>query len=115
MVLKNAMGRTIRDGDAHRVPHSLEVEASSGEDSPVEYTVGVAAEAKKVGVAVEATKRKWLTQLATSHSRSTLDAYTMSGDLGEGFELARNARLHNVDYLYLRLPLIGLVTAGPRH
>jgi hypothetical protein len=85
-VLNNAMGRTMRDGVAPGPPNSLEVEASSGEDSPVEYTVGVAAEAKKVGITAEATKRKWLTQLATSHSRLTLDAYTMSGDLGEGFE-----------------------------
>jgi hypothetical protein len=85
-VLNNAMGRTMRDGVAHGLPNSLEVEASSGEDSPVEYTVGVVAEAKEVGITAEATKRKWLTQLATSYSRSTFDAYTMSGDLGEGFE-----------------------------
>jgi hypothetical protein len=53
--------------------------------------------------------------MATSHSRSTLDAYTMSGDLGEGFEQARNARFQNVDDLYIRLSLIGLGTAGLRH
>jgi hypothetical protein len=85
-VLNNAMGRTMRDGVADSGPNSMEVEDSSGEDSPVEYTVGVVAETKKVGMTAQATKRKWLTQLATSHSRSTLDAYTMSGDLGEGFE-----------------------------
>jgi hypothetical protein len=114
-VMNNAMDRTMRDGVAHGVPNSLDVEASSGEDSPMGNTVGVAAEVKKVGVTAEATKRKWLTQMATSHSRSTLDAYTMSGDLGEGFEQARNARFQNVDDLYIRLSLIGLGTAGLRH
>jgi hypothetical protein len=84
--MNNAMDRTMRDGAAHGIPNSMEVEASSGGDSTVEYTVAEVPVAKKVGITVEATKRKWFTQLATSHSRLALDAYTMLGDLGEGFE-----------------------------